>query len=162
LTAAEVEGGWLEFDTPRDLGLARGLLGVPRPEVFDYSCLWKHPSVISSGGVAVRGTGSDQAVLLVGTGQAGAWRIPKGMLVPGESLRAGACREVAEETGIDVVVDGFAGSEEWTYAFDGRQWHEKCYFYRMIAKHEGVPRPDAENAVAAWVGTATAITGMQY
>lgn len=112
--------------------------------------------------MAVHGTGPERSVLLVGTGGAGEWRIPKGMLEPGETVRAGACREVAEETGIEVEIDVFVGAEEWTYAFGGRQWHEKCYFHRMIPQHQGVPRPDGENAVAAWVPVDAACAGMKY
>lgn len=162
LDAVEVEGGWLEFDTPRDFLVARELLATPRPEVFQFGSLLEHASVISSGGVTVRGEGEEREVLLVGTGEAGEWRVPKGMLEPGENVRSGACREVAEETGIRIAIEGFAGIEEWVYTFGERQWHERCYFYRMSQQDSGEPRPDTENAVAAWVPISAGIQGMKY
>jgi len=162
LDAVEVEGGWLEFDTPRDLKLARNAAQEPMPEVFDFTELWENSSVISSGGAAIRGIGPKQEVLLVGTGAQGEWRIPKGMLAPGETVRKGACREVTEETGIDVEITEFIGTEEWTYEFGGSKWHEKCYFHRMLPLSPIEPKPDGENAVAAWVPVDIAREGMMF
>lgn len=162
LTAVVVPGGWLEFDTPRDLAVAREILLGPLPQVFGFEHLWTDSSVVSSGGVAVRETGSAKDVLLVGTGEPGEWRIPKGMLEPGEGRPAAARREVHEETGIRVEIQNYIGAEEWTYEFGGRRWREKCYFYSMVSQHAGPPRPDTENAVAAWLPADVAITGMKY
>lgn len=162
LTAVPVDGGWLEFDTPRDLALARDFVVAPRPEVFDFEALPRLPSVISAGGVAVRRRGTSEEVLLVGSGAAGEWRIPKGMLERGETVQAAACREVAEETGVPVDIERPVGSEDWTYAFGGLDWWERCYFHRLSPLTETAPRPDSENATAAWIPSAIALQGMLY
>ncbi len=162
LTAVPVHGGWLEFDTPRDLAVARHLVATPRPEVFDFRALPRQPSVISAGGVAVRRRAASEEVLLVGSGAAGEWRIPKGMLERGETVQAAARREVAEETGVEVEIERLLGSEDWTYSFGGREWWERCYFHRLSPLTEATPRPDSEHATAAWVPSAVALDGMMY
>lgn len=162
LKAVPIEGGWLEFDTPRDLALAHDLVSAPRPEIFDFEALSRLPSVISAGGVAVRRRGASEEVLLVGSGTAGEWRIPKGMLERGESVQAAACREVAEETGVPVKIDHAVGSEDWNYIFGGQEWWERCYFHRLSPLAELSPRSDSEHPTAAWIPSAVALEGMMY
>jgi 8-oxo-dGTP diphosphatase len=43
-------------------------------------------------------------------GHVGRWEWPGGKLDAGESLDAAVCREVREETGLEVVLTGFAGA----------------------------------------------------
>lgn len=53
-----------------------------------------------------------EELLLVRRGHApsaGDWSVPGGRLEPGETLEAGAAREVLEETGIEVEIDAFLG-----------------------------------------------------
>lgn len=162
LDAICIDGGWLEFDTPRDLAIARRLGSNPMPAIFDLLRLPDRPSVLSSGGVAVRGAGSDREVLLVGTGQPGDWRIPKGMLNAGELVEEAARREVQEETGVPVSIERKAGVYEWTYEYDNRSWRERCYFYRMSCQCDVTPAPDSEHAVAAWIPVSAALCGMRF
>ncbi len=54
----------------------------------------------------------DGRLLLVRRGHApfaGSWSLPSGRAEPGESARQAARREVAEETGLDVVVEDLLG-----------------------------------------------------
>ncbi|WP_187969841.1 NUDIX domain-containing protein [Aquibium microcysteis] len=162
LTAVTIEGGWLEFDTPRDLALARRLPSEPKPLIFDPATLPSHPSVLSAGGVAVRGLGASREVLLVGSGEAGGWRVPKGMLESGEAVEVAARREVQEETGVPVAIDGSAQCEEWSYEYGGRRWRERCFFYPMAALEDATPTPDGEHSVAAWVSGSVALAGMRF
>lgn len=162
LTPVPVDGGWLEFDTPRDLLLARDLIVRPRREIIDFEALPSRPSVISAGGVAIRQHVNCKEVLLVGSGIAGEWRIPKGMLERGESVQSATCREVNEETGVPVEIERFVGSEDWTYTFDGREWWERCYFHRLSPLAESAPYPDSEHSVAAWKPANEALQGMMY
>ncbi|MCZ7525976.1 MAG: NUDIX domain-containing protein [Acidimicrobiia bacterium] len=63
---------------------------------------------VAVGGVAVR----DGEILLVRRGRgpaAGEWSVPGGRVAFGEDLRTAVVREVAEETGLDVVVVRFLG-----------------------------------------------------
>ena len=162
LVAICAEGGWLEFDTPRDLELGRRFTTQPVPGLFDPRTLPPLPSVLSAGGVAVRGEGPAREVLLAGSGQAGGWRIPKGMLDAGEGIEAAACREVFEETGVPVRLDQPVDRAEWTYDYGGRRWHEQCYFHKMTALSNVTPQPDSEHSVAAWLPMSEALSGMQY
>lgn len=60
------------------------------------------------GAVARRG----DEVLLVRRGRppgAGLWSLPGGRVRPGEDLHSAVVREIAEETGLEVVVDAFVG-----------------------------------------------------
>ncbi len=55
-------------------------------------------------------TNSKGEVLLVRTNKRpDTWEIPGGKLEPGETLLAGATREVKEETGLDIKIIGVAG-----------------------------------------------------
>jgi choline kinase/8-oxo-dGTP pyrophosphatase MutT (NUDIX family) len=162
IDAVCIEGGWLEFDTPRDLALARQLARDPRPSIFDFARLPEHPSVLSAGGVAVRGAQPTREVLLVGSGAMGEWRIPKGMLDRGESVEDAACREVREETGIAVRIDTLVDRAEWTYEYGGRKWRERCFFHRMAATSDSPPGADVEHSVAAWISEAAALAGMRF
>jgi L-glutamine-phosphate cytidylyltransferase len=162
LTAVPVEGGWLEFDTPRDLSLANDLVVRPKPAIFAFQALPPLPSVLSAGGVAVRRRGAQEEVLLVGSGSAGEWRIPKGMLERGETVQAAASREVMEETGVPVQIDRFVCCENWNYVFNGQDWWERCYFHRFSPLSDAPPRADSEHAVATWLPSNLALEGMMF
>jgi 8-oxo-dGTP diphosphatase len=43
----------------------------------------------------------------------GLWTLPGGRLEPGETLREAIVREVREETGIEIDIDGLIGVAEW-------------------------------------------------
>ncbi len=63
---------------------------------------------VAVGAIAVR----DGEILLVRRGRApgaGEWSVPGGRVCYGEELHEAVVREVAEETGLEVVVDRFAG-----------------------------------------------------
>lgn len=147
-----VSGGWLEFDTAEDLALGHRVSNGCHPDVLDVAQLSKHPSVASAGGVALRLVGLQRhEALLVGSGQAREWRIPKGMLLPGERLEDGACREFQEETGAPAKVSGYLCTAEWDYVYAEISWHERCVFFAMECAPDSTPLPDSEHEVCAWV-----------
>lgn len=77
----------------------------------------------------------DGWVLLVR--QDGQWFLPGGVREPGESLEAGARREVREETGVDVEIRGLAAVSEQTFRHGG----ETLEFY--FATFEATPEATA-------------------
>lgn len=65
--------------------------------------------------------------------QDGRWYLPGGIREPGESLEAGARREVREETGVEIEVTGLAAISEQTFSHGD----ETVAFH--FATFEGVP-----------------------
>lgn len=66
--------------------------------------------VLAAGGIVVRETSEQLLIAVVRLRKDKSWVLPKGKLKPGEDARAGARREVREETGYGVSIEGFAGS----------------------------------------------------
>ena len=66
--------------------------------------------------------------------QDGRWYLPGGVREPGESLAAGARREVREETAVDVEITGLAAISEQTFRHGG----EAVDFH--FATFEATPR----------------------
>ena len=58
--------------------------------------------------VAALVTNKTGEVLLIKSPNRG-WEYPGGMVEPGESLETALCREIKEETGVDVAIKSFAG-----------------------------------------------------
>jgi 8-oxo-dGTP diphosphatase len=67
------------------------------------------PPVLAAGGIVVRET-AEPLIAIVRLRKDKSWVLPKGKLKPGEDALVGARREVMEETGYDVSVEGFLGS----------------------------------------------------
>jgi 8-oxo-dGTP pyrophosphatase MutT (NUDIX family) len=60
------------------------------------------------------------------------WGFPKGHLETGETADAAAMREVAEETGLEVLrLRGEIETIDWYFRFRGRLIHKVCHFYLM-------------------------------
>jgi 8-oxo-dGTP diphosphatase len=102
---------------------------------------------LAVGAVAV----SDDRLLLVRRGRgpaAGEWSVPGGHVAVGEPVEAAVVREVAEETGLDVVVDELLG---WVERFDEGQ-HVVILDFRVTVLDPDVPvRAGDDAAEAAWV-----------
>ncbi|MDQ6687976.1 MAG: NUDIX domain-containing protein [Actinomycetota bacterium] len=60
------------------------------------------PDVVSAGAVVVRRTSERPEVLLVHRPKYDDWSFPKGKVDPGEHVSVAACREVLEETGVEI------------------------------------------------------------
>lgn len=74
------------------------------------------PVVRAAGGVVVRGTGAEAAVLLVHRPAYDDWTFPKGKAEPGESDEACAVREIEEETGLRCALGRELPSTEYVDA----------------------------------------------
>jgi 8-oxo-dGTP diphosphatase len=122
----------------------------------------RDPDVIeihAAGGVVVRGTGRHTEVLVVHRPAYDDWSLPKGKLEPGEDHELGALREVLEETGVDAVVTGAAG----TVRYRDRHGRAKEVRYFTMEPRAISPRaPDHEVDVVAWWPVADALTELSY
>ncbi len=101
-------------------------------------------------GVAVINRG---ALLLIKRGRgpnAGLWAVPGGKVDYGESMRDAAVREVREETGIEVELEGVVWVGDAMGPGDPPAWHYTLVDYRARMTG-GVLRADDDAAEAAWV-----------
>jgi 8-oxo-dGTP diphosphatase len=106
---------------------------------------------VAVGAVVLR----DDELLLVRRGQgpaAGEWSIPGGRVEFGEELHEAVVREVAEETGIDVVVERFLGWVERIGREDGEAHHFVIldFLARPLDEAQG-ERAGDDAAEVAWV-----------
>lgn len=92
------------------------------------------------------------------------WGLPKGGVESGETFAQAAVREVAEETGIDGVVNRELGSI--TYSFysrqDGGRIHKTVHYYLMRATGGDTSRHDHEVSEARWMPLREALALMAY
>ncbi|QQM68269.1 NUDIX hydrolase [Actinomyces weissii] len=119
--------------------------------------------VLAAGALVWRQTGAGLEVLLVHRPRYQDWSFPKGKLDPGESLRGCAVREVAEETGAQIVLGRPLGTLRYPLA-DGRL--KAVSYWAAQEVPPGHPAWRAQRAVkpaspkeidgVAWVGAAQA------
>jgi 8-oxo-dGTP diphosphatase len=94
----------------------------------------------------------DERLLLVRRGHgpaAGEWSVPGGRVEPGETLAEAVVREVAEETGVEVVCDELLG---WVERI-GDDHHFVILDFRaqLLGDAIGPPVAGDDAAEAAWV-----------
>ena len=81
------------------------------------------------------------------------WVLPKGKLKPGEDALVGARREVMEETGYDVSIEGFLGS--MSHAEGGKL--KVVQFWRMRAADKPVRKRMDDVTAVKWLPLQQAI-----
>lgn len=69
--------------------------------------------------------------------EAGAWGLPGGKIDFGEPAQTAVVREIAEELGIEIVLDGLACLTETIMAGDGRHWVAPVFRATIVG---GAPR----------------------
>ena len=115
--------------------------------------------VHAAGGVVTRGGDDGTEILVVHRPAYDDWSLPKGKLEDGEDHETGARREVLEETGVDAVVTGAAGSVRYR---DRHGRVKEVRYFTMAFRSESPRAPDDEVDVVAWWPLATAATGLTY
>jgi ADP-ribose pyrophosphatase YjhB (NUDIX family) len=82
----------------------------------------------------------------------GRWSLPGGKVEAGESLREAVVREVREEAGIDVDVDGLIGTAEWIVRNDDGEiaYHYVILDYVCTARSTALKAGD-DVSDARWV-----------
>ena len=89
---------------------------------------------VSAGGVVCQMNGDRLETVLCGRSQPVRWSLAKGTPDPGETLEQTALREVREETGLEVEIDGSLGSIDYWFADRGKdvRYHKTVHFYLMV------------------------------
>jgi 8-oxo-dGTP diphosphatase len=92
-----------------------------------------------------------------------AWTLPKGHLEPGEGDEVAAVREIAEETGVDCVIERPLARVRYPVYKRG-VWREKEVAYVLARAPHTDPTPATEEGivVAAWVAPETALSTLTY
>ena len=116
------------------------------------------PVVRAAGGVVVRGTGAEAAVLLVHRPAYDDWTFPKGKVDPGESDEDCAVREVEEETGLRCVL----GRELQSTTYDDARGRPKVVRYWVMEVAGGALRFEHEVDGARWLPVDEAAALLAY
>ncbi len=77
----------------------------------------------------------------------GKWDLPKGKLDEGESSRKAAAREVAEETGVQVLVGERICTTWHVYTLDGNRILKRTKWYQMSVINDSRMAPQAEEDI---------------
>lgn len=88
-------------------------------------------------------TDDHDRVLVIQRRDDGAWQLPGGILELGETIEAGMCREVAEETGLTVELVRLTG----VYKNMSLGVVALVFRARLV---DGTPRPTEESAAVGW------------
>src|SRR5690348_13012081 len=87
------------------------------------------------------------------------WALPKGKLIPGESVLAAAIREVREETGYKATALGFAGA----IAYETRQGLKLVCFWNMAPQDDGGQALDESEVIeVVWLHPQQALDRLSY
>lgn len=117
---------------------------------------------VSAGGVVYRRRDGCIEVVLCGRTEEGIWGLPKGAPNPGESLEEAAVREVSEETGLQVVIQGKIGAIEYWFAREGVRYHKFVHHYLMTATGGSVKEHDWEYDRVDWFPVEEASKTLSY
>ncbi len=101
-------------------------------------------------------------MVLCGRDRDGVWSLPKGTPEAHEDLAAAAIREVGEETGLEVAIEGELGHISYWFTADGVRYHKAVHFYVMSATGGSVEQHDQEFDDVRWFLASEALTAMTY
>ena len=101
----------------------------------------------AAGGLLWRHSSSGSEIAVVHRRRYNDWTLPKGKLKEGESWPDAALREVAEETGYDAKIIGFAGA----IAYDTDKGPKVVRFWHMMPLGEPRTQIDDEVGEVVWL-----------
>ncbi len=130
--------------------------------------------VWAAGGVVYRRVGAIIEVVLVARPGEGLWALPKGKPQADESIEQTALREVAEETGLAVAIDGHPGGDgkigsiRYTYPANHRgagaevRVRKVVHHFLMQAHGGDTSDHDAEHDLVGWYDIHEAAERLTY
>ena len=119
---------------------------------------------VSAGGVVYQMNGGRLETVLCGRSQPVRWSLAKGTADAGETLEQTALREVREETGLEVEIDGPLGSIEYWFADRGKdvRYHKTVHYYLMVPVGGATDQHDPEFDVVQWFDAEDALKNLAY
>jgi len=119
---------------------------------------------VSAGGVVCQMNGGRLETVLCGRSQPVRWSLAKGTPDDGETLEQTALREVREETGLEVEIDGALGSIDYWFADRGKdvRYHKTVHFYLMAPVGGATDQHDPEFDVVQWFDAEEALKTLAY
>ena len=119
---------------------------------------------VSAGGVVYQMNAGRLETVLCGRSQPVRWSLAKGTPDPGETLEETALREVREETGLEVKIDGSLGSIDYWFADRSRdvRYHKTVHFYLMIPVGGATDQHDPEFDVVEWFDAEKAVKTLAH
>ncbi len=119
---------------------------------------------VSAGGVVYQMHGGRLETVLCGRSQPVRWSLAKGTPDAGETLEQTALREVREETGLEVKIDGPLGSIDYWFGDRDKdvRYHKTVHFYLMVAVGGSTEQHDPEFDVVRWFNTDDALNSLAY
>ena len=88
--------------------------------------------------------------------------LPKGTPERGEELEATALREVAEETGLVVVLGEKVGVIDYWFSRDGRRYHKRVHHWLMTAEGGDFAARDHEFDEVMWAAANEALAQITF
>ena len=119
---------------------------------------------VSAGGVVYQMNGGRLETVLCGRSQPVRWSLAKGTPDAGETLEQTALREVREETGLEVEIDGPLGSIDYWFADRGKdvRYHKTVHYYLMVPVGGATDQHDPEFDVVQWFDAEDALKNLAY
>lgn len=118
-------------------------------------------TAVSSGGVVYRVRDGGVELVLCGR-RNGLWALPKGTPDPGETLEQTALREVREETGLEVEIEGSLGHIEYWFTLPNERVHKRVHFYLMAPRGGSLDDHDPEFDVVEWFPATAVAAALTY
>jgi len=116
----------------------------------------------SAGGVVYRVVDGDVQFVLCGRDRPAVWSLPKGTPDNGETSEETALREVREETGLQVALEGDLGQIEYWFHKPGARVHKRVQFYLMAPTGGRTEDHDPEFDRVAWFSGEDAMKTLTY
>lgn len=119
---------------------------------------------VSAGGVVCQTNSGRLETVLCGRSQPVRWSLAKGTPDEGETLEQTALREVREETGLEVEIEGSLGSIDYWFAARGKdvRYHKTVHFYLMAPVGGATDQHDPEFDVVQWFDAEDALKNLAY
>jgi 8-oxo-dGTP pyrophosphatase MutT (NUDIX family) len=119
----------------------------------------RNTTATSAGGIVIRHE-SGRVWLVVGSRRRDrdgwTWTLPKGTPIPGETREETACREVTEETGLEVRITAPLDSIEYWFVQSGQRIHKTVHYFLMEPIGGDLAGHDHEFEQVRWVTFAEA------